>query len=43
MPEYAPLLHWTPVACWSVAGAGLLVIAAARLQAGVELKASAGG
>lgn len=32
MPEYAPLLHWTPVACWSVAGAGLLVIAAARLQ-----------
>ncbi|MFK4488002.1 MFS transporter [Bradyrhizobium sp. USDA 336] len=32
MPEYAPLLHWAPVACWSVAGAGLLVIAAARLQ-----------
>ncbi|MHC2274438.1 MFS family permease [Bradyrhizobium diazoefficiens] len=23
MPEYAPLLHWAPVACWSVAGAGL--------------------
>jgi hypothetical protein len=32
IPEYAPLLHWAPVACWSVAGAGLLVIAAARLQ-----------
>jgi hypothetical protein len=32
LPEYAPLLHWAPVACWSVAGAGLLVIAAARLQ-----------
>ncbi|MDA9468741.1 MFS transporter [Bradyrhizobium sp. CCBAU 53415] len=43
MPDYAPLLHWAPVACWSVAGAGLLVIAAARLQGGVELKASAGG
>jgi MFS family permease len=34
LPEYAPLLHWAPVACWSVAGAGLLVIAAARLQGG---------
>ena len=43
MPEYAPLLHWTPVACWSVAGAGLLVIAAARLQGRSGLKASAGG
>jgi hypothetical protein len=32
LPEYAPLLHWAPVACWSVAGAGLLVIAAAKLQ-----------
>ena len=42
MPEYAPLLHWAPVACWSVAGAGLLVIAAARLQGGAHLKASAG-
>jgi Major Facilitator Superfamily len=31
LPDYAPL-HWAPVACWSVAGAGLLVIAAARLQ-----------
>jgi hypothetical protein len=31
-PEYAPLLHWAPVACWSVAGAGLLVIAASRAQ-----------
>jgi hypothetical protein len=25
-------LQWAPVACWSVAGAGLLVIAAARAQ-----------
>jgi hypothetical protein len=32
LPEYAPLLHWAPAACWSVAGAGLLVIAASRLQ-----------
>jgi hypothetical protein len=34
LPEYAPLLHWrlAPVACWSVAGCGLLVIAAARVQ-----------
>jgi MFS family permease len=36
LPDYAPLLHWAPVACWSVAGAGLLVIAAARLQQRVE-------
>ena len=36
LPEYAPLLHWAPVACWSVAGAGLLVIVAARLQQGAE-------
>jgi hypothetical protein len=43
IPEYAPLLHWAPVACWSVAGAGLLAIAAARLQGGGHLKASAGG
>ncbi|UWU95159.1 MFS transporter [Bradyrhizobium sp. CB1015] len=42
IPEYAPLLHWAPVACWSVAGAGLLVIAAARLQGASGLKASAG-
>ena len=34
LPEYAPLLHWAPVACWSVAGAGLLVIAASRQQGG---------
>jgi MFS family permease len=34
LPDYAPLLHWAPVACWSVAGAGLLVVAASRLQAG---------
>jgi hypothetical protein len=32
LPDYAPLLHWAPVACWSVAGAGLLVLAAFRLQ-----------
>jgi hypothetical protein len=34
LPDYAPLLHWAPVACWSVAGAGLLVVAASRLQGG---------
>jgi len=33
LPDYAPLLHWAPAACWSVAGAGLLVIAAARIKA----------
>jgi hypothetical protein len=32
LPDYAPLLHWAPVACWSVAGAGLLVLAAFRVQ-----------
>ncbi|MEH2475875.1 MFS family permease [Nitrobacteraceae bacterium AZCC 2161] len=32
LPDYAPLLHWAPVACWSVAGAGLLVLAASRVQ-----------
>jgi hypothetical protein len=32
LPDYAPLLHWAPVACWSVAGAGLLVLAASRMQ-----------
>jgi Major Facilitator Superfamily len=37
LPDYAPLLHWAPVACWSVAGAGLLVIAAARVQGGGKL------
>lgn len=42
LPEYAPLLHWAPVACWSVAGAGLLVIAAARLQGVAQIRASAG-
>ncbi|MGO3930896.1 MFS transporter [Rhodopseudomonas pseudopalustris] len=34
LPDYAPLLHWAPVACWSVAGAGLLVLAASRLRTG---------
>jgi hypothetical protein len=38
LPEYAPLLHWAPVACWSVAGAGLLVIAASRAQQAVALR-----
>jgi MFS family permease len=32
LPDYAPLLHWAPVACWLVAGAGLLALAASRLQ-----------
>jgi MFS family permease len=32
LPDYAPLLHWAPAACWLVAGAGLLVIAAAWSQ-----------
>jgi hypothetical protein len=36
LPEYAPLLQWAPVACWAVAGAGLLVIAASRAQQGVQ-------
>ncbi|MGY4320101.1 MFS transporter [Bradyrhizobium sp. JR3.5] len=36
IPDYAPLVHWAPVACWSVAGAGLLVIAASRLQRGLK-------
>ena len=38
LPEYAPLLQWAPVACWSVAGAGLLVIAASRAQRSVKAK-----
>jgi hypothetical protein len=36
LPDYAPLLHWAPVACWSVAGAGLLVLAAGRVTRGVQ-------
>jgi hypothetical protein len=32
LPDYAPLVHWAPVACWLVAGTGLLVITAARMQ-----------
>jgi MFS family permease len=32
LPDYATLLHWTPVACWSVAGCGLLALAASRVQ-----------
>jgi hypothetical protein len=38
LPEYAPLLQWAPVACWSVAGAGLLVVAASRMQRSVAAK-----
>jgi len=38
LPEYAPLLQWAPVACWAVAGAALLAIAASRLQANVEAR-----
>ena len=34
LPDYAPLLHWAPIACWSVAGAGLLVLAAFHVQQG---------
>jgi hypothetical protein len=36
LPDYAPLLHWAPVACWSVAGAGLLVLAAGRVRRGMH-------
>src|SRR4051794_15629881 len=36
LPEYAPLLQWAPVACWAVAGAGLLAIAASRAQQSVQ-------
>jgi hypothetical protein len=36
LPEYAPLLRWAPVACWSVAGAGLLVLAASHAQRRVQ-------
>ncbi len=36
LPDYAPLLHWAPVACWSVAGAGLLVLAASRVRQAVQ-------
>ena len=38
LPEYAPLLHWAPVACWSAAGAGLLVIAASRAQQSIQAR-----
>ena len=38
LPEYAPLLQWAPVACWSVAGAGLLVIAASRAQRSMMMR-----
>jgi hypothetical protein len=37
LPDYAPLLHWAPVACWSVAGAGLLVLAAGRMRQGRQV------
>jgi MFS family permease len=35
-PEYASLLHWAPVACWCVAGVGLLVFAASRVQQSLQ-------
>jgi len=38
LPEYTPLLHWAPVACWSVAGAGLLVLAAGRVKQATSLR-----
>jgi MFS family permease len=38
LPEYAPLLQWAPVACWSVAGAGLLVIVASRAQRNMQMR-----
>jgi MFS family permease len=38
LPEYAPLLQWAPVACWSIAGAGLLVIAASRAQQSMQMR-----
>jgi hypothetical protein len=43
LPDYAPLLQWAPVACWSVAGAGLLVMTAARLQNSPAVRASQDG
>ena len=36
LADYAPLLHWAPVACWSVAGCGLLVVAASIRQQSAE-------
>jgi hypothetical protein len=38
LPEYAPLLQWAPVACWAVAGTGLLVIAASRAQQSMQMR-----
>jgi hypothetical protein len=38
LPEYAPLLQWAPVACWSVAGAALLVIAASWAQRSLQVR-----
>ncbi len=32
LPDYAPLVQWAPVACWLVAGTGLLAMAAVGLQ-----------
>jgi hypothetical protein len=40
LPDYAPLLHWAPAACWSVAGAGLLVLAASRVRREMQAKPS---
>jgi hypothetical protein len=38
LSEYTPLLQWAPIACWSVAGCGLLVIAAARVQQSMQVR-----
>jgi hypothetical protein len=38
LADYAPLLHWAPVACWSVAGCGLLVVAASIRRQSAELR-----
>lgn len=32
MPDYAALVQWAPVACWAVAGVGLLSLSAVWLQ-----------
>lgn len=37
LPDYAPLVRWAPVACWLVAGTGLLVIVAARMRSPRQL------
>jgi len=41
LPDYARFFHWAPVACWSVAGAGLLVLAASRVHKSTLVSAAA--